>query len=76
MKHVYSFSKTLVLAAFLLFAGNLKAQIQGVTTVTNAGNCANLVANFNSGDQGYNSPSVYYGTVLFTTALRRAGGPR
>ncbi len=66
MKHVYSFySRTLMLIAFLTVAGIANAQILGVTTVSNSGDCSNVSANFNSGDQGYNSESIYYGNSRF-----------
>lgn len=66
MKHVYSFySRTLMLIAFLTVAGIANAQILGVTTVSNSGDCSNVTANFNSGDQGYNSASIYYGNSRF-----------
>ncbi|HEY0356890.1 MAG TPA: T9SS type A sorting domain-containing protein [Flavisolibacter sp.] len=66
MKHVYTFySRTLMLIAFITCVGSANAQIQGVTTVSNSGDCSNVTANFNTNDQGFNSPSIYYGNSSF-----------
>lgn len=65
MKHFYSiFSRTLLLAG-LLVAGRAGAQIQGVTTISGSGNCSNVVADFNTDDDDFNSPSLYYGNSSF-----------
>ncbi|MGZ5285677.1 MAG: T9SS type A sorting domain-containing protein [Flavisolibacter sp.] len=66
MKHVYSFySRTLMFIAFLTVSGIANAQPQGVTNVSNSGDCSNVSADFNTGDQGYNSGSIYYGNSRF-----------
>jgi hypothetical protein len=65
MKHVYTFSRTLMLIAFIALTSSAKAQIQGVTSVSNSGDCSNVTANFNTDDQGFNSPSIYYGNSSF-----------
>lgn len=66
MKHFYLFfSRTLLLAAALLFLRPIHAQVQGVTTVTMGSNCTNVVANFNTSDDAFNSPSLYYGNSPF-----------
>lgn len=68
MKHFYTvFSKALMLAG-LLFAFRADAQdpqIEGVTTVTQSGLCSNVVADFNTDDNDFNSPSLYYGNSSF-----------
>lgn len=66
MKQFYLvFSRTLLLAAGIMISGLGYAQIQGVTTVTSSSTCTNVVANFNSNDNSFNSPSLYSGNSPF-----------
>src|SRR5688572_15081804 len=55
MKIMYSV-KTLILAVSLLVGSIASAQ---TPTITTTGTCAGVIANFNTDDNGFNSPSIY-----------------
>ncbi len=68
MKLFYS-ARTRILLLFLLPAMAVTAQ---TPTLTVAGNCSGVVANFNTTDNGFNSPSIY-GSVFDSSFYFHAG---
>jgi hypothetical protein len=66
MKQFYSFFfKTLLSVSLISYLNRADAQIAGVTTVSNSGNCSNVAADFNTNDNSFSSPSPYYGNSSF-----------
>lgn len=59
MKHLY-FLKALLFNFFLFLSLYSSAQ---TPTVVSQGVCGSVVANFNTSDNGFNSPSIY-GSIL------------
>src|SRR3977135_1592836 len=68
MKQVYVNAEKIFRASFLLgfllIIINLSAQ---QPTTPGPGNCTGITANFNTSDQGFNSPSIYAG--MFDSAF-------
>lgn len=59
MKQIYTALKALCTASAFFVA--FETHAQAPTYVANSGNCTNVVANFNTTDNGFNSPSIYGG---------------
>jgi hypothetical protein len=68
MKHLYS-AKAILCYVAIAFTTHLKAQTP--TTIT-PGICDGVVANFNSNDNGFNSPSIY-GSIFDSSLYFHAG---
>ncbi len=68
MKSIYSLKTWLLSCAILM---GFVAGSQVPTTITN-GNCGSVIANFNTGDNGFNSPSIY-GSIFDSSFYYHAG---
>jgi hypothetical protein len=68
MKRLYS-AKAILVGLFFLSTTTIQAQ---VPTVTGPGICDGVIANFNTGDNGFNSPSIY-GSIFDSSLYFHAG---
>jgi Secretion system C-terminal sorting domain len=68
MKRLYS-AKTILIGLFFLPVLTIEAQ---VPSVTGPGICQGVIADFNTGDNGYNSPSIY-GSIFDSSLYYHAG---
>src|SRR5688572_12243449 len=68
MKRLYS-AKAIIISVFM--ACGLSSQAQ-VPTITGPGLCLGVVANFNTNDNGFNSPSIY-GSIFDSSFYYHAG---